>query len=788
LEISIISAEYSDSPTGPVVHLFGRDVQGVARRVDVTGFRPYFYAPIKEVVDVKHHQDIYPDIETEYLGIKGESLRKMYVDSPGKIWDLREKYTHHEADLYFPVRFMIDVGLTGGVSTPSLNTDWKNLKPVEVASQSRTCIVDIECYAEKGWPDAKQDPIICVTCYDSFEENYVTFLYLAPGTSGEEISQTEKRAVFCYNTEKTMLEALGEYIESRDPDILTGWNFTDFDLMYITGRINALGLDRNMLSRIAVINERNMVRGRVAFDLLEGYKKMHLTKEESYRLDAVAAKELGRQKVHYTGSIGDMWKNDPAQLVEYNRVDVELCVGIDQKNGIINFFQGISRYVGCPMDRSLNSSAVIDVYVLRTAHGKYVLPSKGPKVLGEDFEGALVFPPVMGLHDNVVVLDLKSLYPMIMITGNMSPETKDTNGDLVAPNGVRFNSKPDGLVKVIVSELLEKRDNLKAERNKHEYDSPDYKRLDMEQAVVKIIMNTYYGVSGSTTFRLRDREIAEAITSTGQAILAHNRKIVEGEGYMVVMGDTDACDVKLPSDWTMEQTIAEARRLEKLLNDSYPGFAKTVMNADVSYFSVKFEKLYQRFFSGGRKKRYAGLLVWKEGKVVHEIDVVGFEVRRSDSPAITKIAQKELIGMVLEGKPFAEVKAYLAGIIRNYRTGKYSLDEIGIPGGIGKCLDAYARPDAQIRGAIYANKYLGADFGHGSKPKRIYIKNVLGKYPRTDVICFEYGADVPKEFVVDCDVMMEKTLQKPLMRIMEALEWCWTDIDPSYTTWGDWGA
>jgi DNA polymerase I len=42
-------------------------------------------------------------------------------------------------------------------------------------------------------------------------------------------------------------------------------------------------------------------------------------------------------------------------------------------------------------------------------------------------------------------------------------------------------------------------------------------------------------------------------------------------------------------------------------------------------------------------------------------------------------------------------------VIKKYRKGEYSLDEIGIPGGIGKALDDYETDDAHIRGAKYAN-------------------------------------------------------------------------------------
>ncbi len=48
LRIAINQVEYSNSPDGPVIHVFGRDVQGKAVRLDVTGFRPYFYVPAEQ--------------------------------------------------------------------------------------------------------------------------------------------------------------------------------------------------------------------------------------------------------------------------------------------------------------------------------------------------------------------------------------------------------------------------------------------------------------------------------------------------------------------------------------------------------------------------------------------------------------------------------------------------------------------------------------------------------------------------------------------------------------------
>ncbi|MDD4137474.1 MAG: DNA-directed DNA polymerase [Methanoregula sp.] len=795
--IAINQVEYSNSPEGPVIHIFGRDPQGKAVRLDVTGFKPYFYVPADQAESIALPPQAMLETGTSYRSFRNEPLRRLYTQRPGDVRDVRERYRHFEADIPFATRFMIDTGLTGGVSAPQETVDYHDIAAAEVDAPARTCMIDIECEDERGFPDPQRDKIICITAYDSFDEDYTTFV-LAGEKMPDEIVQKENEGglangcfrkgmhtICTYGDEAAMLRAFATYLVSRDPDILSGWNFVDFDMPYITGRMEKLGLRPDSLARIPGQTERNALRGRALFDLLSAYKKMHLSLKESYRLDAVAMEELGEQKVRYTGTVSDLWKKQPALLVEYNFKDVELCVGINRKDNIIGFYREIARYVGCPLDRTLNSSNVIDVYVLRKASGTYVLPSKG-FANAEEFEGATVFEPSKGVRENVVVLDLKSLYPMAMMTINASMETKDPEGELRAPNGIRFRKQPDGLTRSIIAELLKERDEKKRLRNTFGFGSPEYLMYDMQQNVLKVIMNTYYGVSGYTRFRLFDREIGSAVTSVGRAIIEHTRRTIEEQGYTVIYGDTDSCMVQLPP-LDREKTIELARSIEKTLNGSYSVFAKKELNADVHFFSIKFEKIYARFFQAGKKKRYAGSLVWKEGKDVHETDIVGFEIKRSDTPQITKFVQQHVMEQILEGKGYPEIKAFLSDVIRKYRAGKYTLDEIGIPGGIGKSLDDYDNDDAQVRGAKYANEHLHTEFGKGSKPKRIYIRTVTSKYPKTDVLCFEYADQVPPEFVVDLELMLDKTIKQPISRIIEALGWNWNDVDPSRTTLAQWG-
>jgi DNA polymerase I len=796
IRVAINQVEYSTGPAGPVIHIFGRDIRGKLHRIDVSGFRPYFYVPASQADEALLSGNLELEQEHTYRSIRGEPLRRIYTLKPGDVRDNRERFRHFEADIPFATRFMIDCGLTGGVQAPSSSVDYRSLTAENVDAPARICILDIECEDFRGFPQPERDAILCITCWDSFEDAYASFV-LDPKTASSSIRVpdplglengcfcAERHAITVCRDEHTLLRAFAGYIKGRDPDILSGWNFIEFDLPYITRRMELLGIDPIQLARLPGSSERTALRGRSIIDLLVAYQRTRQMRLESYRLDAVAEMELGETKVRYTGTLTDLWKNDPTKLVEYNFKDVQLCVDINSKNSLIEFFREIARYVGCPLERTTSSSSVIDVYVLRKAYGRFVLPSKG-FVSGDEFEGATVFDPSLGVKENVVVLDLKSLYPMAMMTINASPETKDPSGEYRAPNGVRFRKQPDGLTRSIIAELLRERDEKKALRNRYPFGSREYAVYDLQQNVLKVIMNTYYGVSGYARFRLYDREIGAAVTSVGRAIIEHTRKVIEGMGYRVLYGDTDSCMVQLPvSD--LAGIIATARVIEEEVNASYAGFARSTLNAEGHYFSIKFEKVFRRFFQAGKKKRYGGHLIWKEGKTVDSIDIVGFEIRRSDSPHITREVQKHVMEMILRGEGFPAVRMYLAEVIRNYRAGKFTLDQIGIPGGIGKSLDQYETDDAHVRGAQYANEFLGAQYARGSKPKRVYIKYVKSRYPKTDVLCFEYGDQVPPEFVIDYETMLEKTIRQPISRIIGAVGWEWHDVDPARTTLAQFG-
>lgn len=831
VELAVTQVDYTIEGAGrdeyPVIHIFGRTADDETEHVRVLGFRPYFYAPTDSLDDDALDKDVITGTEDGYESIRGEELTKIYGRTPRDVGQIRDEFDHYEADILFPNRLLIDKDIKSGVRVPerrlddgSIQVPHQEVAPAAVDASLRVNTFDIEVNDRNGFPEEGEEPIICLTSHDSYRDEYVVWHAVADEGLGkrpeslpnyEFLGEDADVEVRTFDEEAAMLDAFLSYIEETDPDILTGWNFEDFDAPYFLDRLEEvdrttdLNLDYNRMSRLGEVWRGGWggpdIKGRVVFDLLYAYKRTQFTELESYRLDAVGELELDAGKERYSGDIGDLWEEDPERLLEYNLRDVELCVEIDRKQDIIAFWDEVRTFVGCKLEDAPTPGDTVDIYVLHKVHGEFALPSKG-KQESEDYEGGAVFDPITGVKENVTVLDLKSLYPMCMVTINASPETKVDperyDGEMFrAPNGTHFQQEPDGMIREMVDELLTEREEKKSLRNSHDPGSSEYEQFDRQQAAVKVIMNSLYGVLGWDRFRLYDKEMGAAVTATGRKVIEFTEQAANQIGYDVAYGDTDSVMLELGPDVSKQEAIEQSFDIEEHINAAYDDFARDELGADEHRFQIEFEKLYRRFFQAGKKKRYAGHIVWKEGKDVDDIDITGFEYKRSDIAQITKEVQKNVIDMIVHGEETEVIKDYLHDIITDFESGNLPLEQAGIPGGIGKRLSAYETPTAHVRGAQYANAFLGTNFGRGSKPKRVYLRKVHPSWFREmetgefdpqvddlyrefkrdpDVICFEYADQIPEAFEVDWDTMLTKTLEGPISRVIEALGMSWDEV------------
>ena len=752
-------------------------------------------------------------------------------------------------------------------------TDPERIRPVspDAADRAdlRVTILDIEVEDRNGFPEADEaaEPILSITVWDSFLDEYRVLLHrpddapdapavlpdytpisaMGDGDGSADADDSERDgdpdrddrdtdagmdcSIHSFDSEEAMLAAFVNYLRESDPDLLAAWNMNDFDAPYIANRLDEIDVSESVsdvpvgchdevsadaLSRVDETWSGGWsgpsIKGRVVFDLLDAYKRTQLTELDSYRLDAVGESVFGTGKEFHEADVGDLWEDDPERFVEYNLRDVELCVALDRKEDLIAFWREVAAFAGCRLEDVTVPSDVVDRYVLRKTNGRYALPSRGQQS-GEEFDGGEVFDASSGVVENVIVLDLASLYPMAMSTLNASPETKvdadEYDGDTRrAPNGVHFRTDGDGIVREIIDELLDERDTKKRRRDEHDPDSTAYEKFDRQQASIKVLMNSLFGVMGWTRFRLYDRDNAGAVTSTGREVLSHTEEIVENLGFEVLYGDTDSVLISLGGDVDAAEAKEIGFEMEAAINDSYDDFAREHLDAEDHRFEVEFEKLYRRYFQAGKKKRYAGHVTWKDGKDTDDIDITGFEYQRSDVAPITKRVQHEVIEMIVHGRENEEIRDRLHEIIVNFREGDVGIGDVGIPMGIGQPLDEYDNDPAHARGSRYANAVLGTNFAAGDKPRRVYLSGVDDAFfegdasslggaasnaenrdrgdfrRRRDVICIDRAERLPDEFHIDWDKMLEKTLQRPLSRVIEPLGIEWDDVRAGQTQEG----
>jgi len=149
--------------------------------------------------------------------------------------------------------------------------------------------------------------------------------------------------------------------------------------------------------------------------------------------------------------------------------------------------------------------------------------------------------------------------------------------------------------------------------------------------------------------------------------------------------------------------------------------------------------------------------------------VRGFENVRTDYSLFTREIMNELFRMILyDGVSKPQLLTFLSTKRKEMR--ERDIAEIAIPKGIHKPLEQYnASTPPHIKGAIYANKYLGASFTVGDKVLMLYVKGVRG-LPPTDVLVFDEEMPVNElEIEIDWKRMEEVNILRRVEPVFDAL-------------------
>lgn len=291
------------------------------------------------------------------------------------------------------------------------------------------------CYCEQGgFPDPAlaQEVIQLITVKDRRHNKIITW-GLYPFT--HDLPHLEYRHL---STEQSLLKDFIVWWQQNYPDAVTGWNSSLFDITYIYNRLCKVVGDTlaNKLSPWGQVRQSEVdlggrtaikthIAGIASLDYLDLYKKFTYSAQESYKLDYIAFVELGERKLENPGStFKEFYTQHWQTFVSYNIKDVELVDKLDDKMKLMDLAFTIAYAAKVNYEDVFSPVKTWDVIIYNYLNErKTVIPRRrGEKKTGH-FEGAFVKDPLIGKHHWCVSFDLNSLYPMLMIQYNMSPET-----------------------------------------------------------------------------------------------------------------------------------------------------------------------------------------------------------------------------------------------------------------------------------------------------------------------------------------------------------------------------
>ncbi|QRV15084.1 hypothetical protein JMJ58_19585 [Haloterrigena salifodinae] len=787
------------------LRLYGRDADEERHTVTITDFRPYFYVEADKARERKNEllgecgiRGF--DFDVDMTGFFGEEVARVYVTQPGEVQDAKKEFAGQtfEADVGPTQRVRIDRDVKAWIRVPAASCTMDEVEsieaPVDDDPRPRAVVFDIETDDRGSFPEPGEKRITSIVAYDSYEREYHGFFDTAGrpvGTCFPNGKPEECDKLHYYPDERVMLIAFGEWVEERDPDLLTAWN-APFDGPYIIERMKKVSAHPARLSPEgnAHVTRRGdpKILGRTVYDLLHAYKKNSWGELRSYSLDYVAGEELGASKLSHEEGYFEMWRDNPEKLMNYNARDVRLTAEIDEEAGVVSFRDNLRKMVGVDFEDTRENFQFIEMMVRRKLKERgEVGPTKAPGS-GEEYEGGYVVDPFSGVAHNVVGIDLASLYPMTMRMLNTSPEvklgaTEPVLGKVaVAPNGQAFSLEEDGLFRQVVDDALDLKMRYKRLKRQAEPGSAEEAKYEEMYQVAKTITNSIYGVCGWSKFFLYDRKTAEAITLAGQAVLKRTAEYVNDETIAnVIYGDTDSNYIKFPDDWGQQRCLEAAQEICDHLNGVvYPELAESMgVPAEDNEWEIEIEMFAPRFFQWGRKKKYAYAASWKdsmdsfeESLDEYEISIKGSAAKRSDASRLTRDTEKKVIKAILNDKPHGEIANYVYAAGTSLDPDNPDWENIGIPGGIGKEFAEYDSPTAHVEAAMNSNAIIGTEFGKASKPMRCYIMptyfDEVGE--KIDRIAYDDAEQVEGgAFTPDVGRMTQTLIINPLGPVLDAV-------------------
>lgn len=554
--------------------------------------------------------------------------------------------------------------------------------------------------------------------------------------------------------ERVLLQSL--WAALRGYDQVVSWNGDRYDFPMILARSERVGLTGEH-------------RRWLMLDHLQLYRRMSSSaaesgeEKQSMSLEAVSRSVLGRGK--HEGMSGaqswEAWQSNRGLLLDYCAIDTHLMREIEAATGYIELLQTLCEATHTfPDTYGLQPMGQVETFLMRLGHKRGMhFPTRFRAEEYDRFEGAFVMPPTcQGVVTDVHVADFARLYPSIILSWNMSPETYRPEIRLKESDDVRpaylahlplrefpippghaaaaltdavFANEPRGILSEALDEMLRLRSYWNKAKAAEPPGTDAWKTADRRSSAYKIAANSFYGVVGSPFSRFYMREVAESVAQSGVWLIKSTIAAAKDKGLSVIYGDTDSLFVTGCTREAFGQFVRWCN------SDLYPGMLRE-RGCTRNEVLLDFEKGFDRLVMVSAK-RYVARYSHYKGTAARgdsKPEVKGLEWKRGDVSRLTRDLQGEVIRLLMSGETPPLPESF-APLLDAWRTrileGELELADVMVSKRLAKPLAEYVRrvnkdgsfakepPHVRVARGMKAK---GQDVGEGTKIEYIVLDGV----------------------------------------------------------------
>lgn len=765
--------EWSDSFGAPSLYLRTRDKDGkldirTIHPEDDDYMRPFCWIPsntpqwkLNRLANRISAADVH--FKEKATGRDGRALIKVEVDKPNDLWEVKELMDSYEADLNYLDQILL------------------NFYPEQVPEfHPRVWHFDLE------W-DPKEDFTTVMAIVDSHAEVPVVFAWKRgiKTMSVDFVNREGGYMLHQFGSEGAMHEAFLQHMDACDPDILVAHALMWADLPHLLrrldnpDRLSPLGRVTPPFKENGYKDTQQPIKGRLCWDSAAHWRsgsgfetlwqKSGRGQLPNRKLNTIAGlMGLGSK---LTDEIEGMtvfngWYDHYDHFVDYCVRDTTLLAAIAERLNAIDFFVAMQKLCGV----SWGSTHKVTRYFRGLIGRRTDLKAPSARNKNRDHMQAAHIPdPIPGRHRGVALVDYASLYPNIILSDNLSYETKrDGPGPGIKSlgNGTHWDQTKKGLLPSIVEEMLELRKQYKRLMKESKTDE---ERLgyNMLQTAAKVAVNALYGMCGMKAVdgMWIENDIASSITFRGREAIRHLMGESEEMGYKSLFGHTDSAFIQVPFD--------EAHALADHLTET----ARSKL--DLSHMDVELETYFDYWTTAPVKNRYFGYKSWPENEA-GQLKVSGYEIKASSSAAITKEIQETAMRLIGHGAEEEEVTETLRTLSLAVKNGEVPIKDTVCSTRLTKEPTKYESPTPGAKAALYYNQHCdGEKWRKGDSVTWTYVKGfndvpdfvtIKGQPAPATFVAFR-EEDELSNYIVDWDKVLDVLVKSKLKRLYESVGW-----------------